>query len=401
MRVEQTFGKPQDIEWAYEGDALYVLQTRPITTPVDMDSWRRRAEGGAADRSRIVWSNVNVGEALPGVATEGEISPLVAVWEESYAATGDFQESIKDALLVVLTSPQFLFLVESSRTPEPESLGPYELASKLSYFLWNSPPDEELLRLAATDTLHDELDRQISRMIDDPQFERFTNQFTSQWLSLDKFDVLSVDRERYPKLTRDTRAQLRAEPIETLQYLIRENVPLRTWVESDFILANEVVASYYDLGDHCESGFEFVPIPVEQDHLGGILSQAAILAGLSDGREANPVKRGAWVARKIIAEPPDDPPPNVPALPEDGGVELTLRQKLERHRNQEGCAKCHEGIDPWGLPFEQYDAGGLFNEEPSVDARSILPDETEVADAHKRSRPTSRTNGSIRSRSVF
>ena len=312
-----------------------------------------------------------------------ELAPYIAVWEDSFAATGDFSASVKDALLVVLTSPQFLFLIESSESPEPELIGPYELASKLSYFLWNSPPDDELLQLAAADKLHGRLEAQVSRMIGDPRFDRFADQFTSQWLSLDKFDVLSIDRERYPRLTRDTKAQLRAEPKHYLRYLIRENLPLKTFIESDFVVANEVVASYYELGDRCESGFTFVRVPVESDHLGGVLSQAAILAGLSDGREANPVKRGAWVARKIIAEPPDDPPPNVPALPEDDGAELTLREKLERHRDQEGCAKCHAGIDPWGLPFEQYDAGGLFRDDPDVDARSILPDQTQVDDARE------------------
>jgi hypothetical protein len=145
-------------------------------------------------------------------------------------------------------------------------------------------------------------------------------------------------------------------------------------------MADEVVANYYNLADRSESGFRFVPIKHENENLGGVLTQAGILAGLSDGRESNPVKRGAWFARKIIAEPPDDPPPNVPRLPEDDGAQLTLRQKLERHRNQEGCAKCHAGIDPWGMPFEKYDAGGLFKTDAAVDGRSKLPDGTEVQD---------------------
>ena len=106
-------------------------------------------------------------------------------------------------------------------------------------------------------------------------------------------------------------------------------------------------------------------------------AQASILAGLSDGRESNPIKRGAWLARKIIAEPPDDPPPNVPELKKED-TQLSLRERLERHRNQKGCIKCHSGIDPWGIPFEQFDAGGLLKKNSDVVARSILPDETEV-----------------------
>ena len=155
---------------------------------------------------------------------------------------------------------------------------------------------------------------------------------------------------------------------------------LRNILQSDFILANEVVADYYGLAEETQSGFQFVPIKHQDVNLGGLLTQASILAGLSDGRESNPVKRGAWLARKIIAEPPDDPPPNVPQLTEDDGSHLTLRQKLERHRNQKGCIKCHAGIDPWGIPFEEYDAGGRFKKGPAVDASSTLPDETEIAD---------------------
>jgi len=111
--------------------------------------------------------------------------------------------------------------------------------------------------------------------------------------------------------------------------------------------------------------------------LGGVLTQAAILAGLSDGRESNPVKRGAWLARKIVAEPPDDPPPNVPALKEEEGTNLTLRQRIERHRSQPGCVQCHMKIDPWGVAFEEFDAGGRLKKQPA-DAHSKLPDNTEV-----------------------
>jgi hypothetical protein len=313
--------------------------------------------------------------------TRAEEDSLFAVFEDSLKESGDFQQSVRDALLVTLTSPQFLFLIEDSKGPEAEKLASFELASKLSYFLWNAAPDNRLLKLAAEGTLHESLDSEIERLIRDPQFAQFTNEFASQWLNLDKFEVVEFDRKQYPKLTRDTKTHLRSEPVQFVQYLMQKNLPLRNLIQSDFIVANEVVASYYDLADRTENGFEFVAIRHEQKNLGGVLTQASILAGLSNGRESNPVKRGAWLARKIIAEPPDDPPPNVPALPEEAS-NLTLRQKLERHRNQEGCAKCHKGIDPWGVPFEQFDAGGLFKKN-AVDARSTLPDETEVADLNE------------------
>lgn len=309
--------------------------------------------------------------------TANEKSSLFAVYADARARGSDFKQGVKDALAVVLTSPQFLLLIENSPTPAAEPLDDHELASKLSYFLWNGPPDERLLRSAAQGKLRDDLDDEVARMVQDRRFGQFSREFVSQWLSLDKFDVLERDRARFPKLTRDTRTQLRREPIEFVEHLIRENLSARNLIASDFIMANEVVAGYYDLAEKTESGLQFTPLVHGRADLGGVFGQAAIMAGLSDGRESNPVKRGAWLARKIVAEPPDDPPPNVPALQESTN-KLTLRERLERHRNQPGCAQCHAKIDPWGLPLEVFDAGGRLKTE-AVDARSTLPDRTELA----------------------
>ena len=306
-----------------------------------------------------------------------ELQRLMNVWRESISVTDDFQQSIRDALLVAMTSPQFLFLIERSETADAELIGPHELASKLSYFLWNGPPDERLLRLASDESLHGELADEVKRMIYDDRFDRFVDEFVSQWLSLDKLDVVETDRKRYPKLISSTKTELRKEPVALIRYLLQQNRPLSEFVRSDYVVANEVVAKYYGIDAEVEIGFDFVPVKHQQSSLGGVLSNAAILAGLSDGRESNPVKRGAWLARKIIAEPPADPPPNVPDLPEDAEQDLTLRERLEQHRNQKGCLKCHMGIDPWGLPLEEYDAGGLLKDHP-VDSSSQLPDETTV-----------------------
>jgi hypothetical protein len=212
-------------------------------------------------------------------------------------------------------------------------------------------------------------------MIQHPRFREFADRFVEQWLSIDKFDVVETNRKRHPQLTMAVKRQLRQEPARFVEYLIKQNLPAENLIRSPFVVVNETVASYYGLGDRTESGFEFVPVVHDQPHLGGLLSQAAILAGLSDGSEANPVKRGAWFARKIIAEPPADPPPNVPELKDDRG--LSLRERLQQHRNVKACAKCHEGIDPWGLAFEQYGAGGLFLND-QIDAASRLPDGHEV-----------------------
>jgi hypothetical protein len=162
-----------------------------------------------------------------------------------------------------------------------------------------------------------------------------------------------------------------------VQYLIRENLPARNLIAADFVLENDVTADYYGLTGKTDSGFEFVPVVHGRPELGGLLTQAAFLAGLSDGRESNAVKRGAWMARKIIAEPPDDPPPNVPDLKADSEG-LTLRQRLEQHRSIPGCMQCHMKIDPWGVALEEFDAGGRLKREPA-DASSTLPDGSEVS----------------------
>ena len=308
-----------------------------------------------------------------------ELAGLIAVWGGSFAASGNFERSVRDALVVVLTSPQFLFLIEQSRTPEGEPLDPFELASKLSFALWGSAPDRRLLELAESNSLHSGLDDELTRMIADPRFETFADEFATQWLSLGKLDVVDVDRKKFPRLTNEAKSALRREPVELVLYLVRNNLPLRHLVDSDFLMANEIVASYYDLGDRTDSGFEFVPIRHDDPNLGGLLSSAGVLAALSDGRESNPVKRGAWLARKIVAEPPDDPPPNVPELADD--TQLTLRERLEKHRDVEGCRKCHQGIDPWGIPLESFDAGGRFVSKGPDETRSTLPDGTQVADA--------------------
>ncbi len=380
VRSEYTDGRemPRLLIRSVEFEGPYYASWPPATHRRIIPDSPRRAEPAA--HAREILRNFAT-RAFRRPVTAAEEEAIVNVWQGTYAEKADFQQSLKDALLVVLTAPQFLFLIENSATPDPEDLDGYELASKLSYFLWNTAPDQRLLQLAGTNTLHSSLDAEFDRMIRDPRFDQFVNEFASQWLSLDKFDVVAVDSQRYPRLTRDTKTQLRQEPVQFLRHLMQHNLPLRNLVQSDFIVANETVASYYNLADRTEGGFQFVAIKHENPQLGGVLTQAGILAGLSDGRESNPVKRGAWLARKIVAEPPDDPPPNVPQIKEGENTQLTLRQKLEIHRNQKGCVKCHTGIDPWGIPFESFDAGGLFKPASiPVDPSSKLPDGIQVQD---------------------
>ena len=337
---------------------------------------RRPGEGEEEYAKRVLQEFLKRAYRRP--ATTEELRFAMENWQVGFARSKDLQQALRDTFLVILTSPQFLLVTEQSSTPEAEPLDEYELASKLSMFLWNGPPDEKLIVLAGKKSLRKTLHREIDRLMEDGNFGRFVEQFAYEWMSLDKLEVVEIDRKKYPHLSKELKKQLLREPVEFLRYLFAENLSIDNLVQSDFVLTNETLADYYELEKPITSGFAFVSTPVSSE-LGGVLTQAGLLAGLSDGRESNPVKRGAWFARRMIAEPPDDPPPNVPDLEESSGENLSLRERLERHRNQEGCVKCHEGIDPWGVAFEAYDASGLLK-LAAVDASTTLPDGTKLGD---------------------
>jgi len=330
--------------------------------------------GGEAQARQVIRSFATRAFRRPVLATEE--NTLVGIYRTAASSGRGFRDSIREALAAALTMPQFLFLVEKSASPAPEALDEYELASKLSYFLWNGPPDRRLLELAAAGKLRGQRDAEVRRMIGDAKFSGFLAEFVPQWLALDKFQVLEPDRRQFPNLTHPVRANLIREPVEFFRYLVANNLPASNLVRSDFVVVNETVAAYYGMGDKVNSGVRFVAIKPNRPDLGGVLSQAAVLSGLSDGRESNPVKRGAWLARKIVAEPPPAPPPNVPPLQEDA-KDLTLRQRLEMHRESPACRACHARIDPWGVALEEYDAGGRLK-TTKVDAHSVLPDGSKI-----------------------
>jgi mono/diheme cytochrome c family protein len=313
-------------------------------------------------------------------ATESEIGGLVNIWRRGVEAGDDPTRALRDAFVATLISPQFLFLVEASETPAAEPLAPEELASKLSFFLWNAPPDSLLLAEAAAGTLPARLAAETDRLLDDRRFHACAETFAAEWLRLDHFDVVEVDQSRFPHLSTHVRPHLRRQPAELIAHLIRSNAAVETLVRSEIVMVNEVVADYLRLEESVESGFAFLPVRHGREDLGGVITQPAVLAGLSNGREANPVKRGAWLARTLIAEPPADPPPNVPVL--EDLTQLSLREKLQRHRAAKGCRGCHESIDPWGLPFEGYGADGraILEEAAAIESHARLPDGTEVAD---------------------
>lgn len=265
------------------------------------------------------------------------------------------------AYKTALCSPEFLFLAQP-----PGKLNDYALASRLSYFLWNSLPDDELLRLAADDRLHEPavLREQTERMLADAKAERFVNDFLDQWLDLGEIDANTPDRKLYPEFNLYLRDSMLAETRLFFTRMLRDDLSALNVVDSEFALLNGRLAEHYGIagveGARVEGAqFREVKLPPGSER-GGILTQASVLKVTANGTTTTPVRRGAWVMREILGQPPEPPPPNVPAVEPDVNGTTTIREQLDKHRDNAACASCHARIDPPGFALESFDVlGGL------------------------------------------
>ncbi|MFT6110431.1 MAG: mono/diheme cytochrome c family protein [Planctomycetota bacterium] len=323
------------------------------------------------------------------------VSRYVDFWESIQADYPTLEESVKEVLIALLCSPRFLFLAEPEVTGDviadgspagvPGARGlidEWSLASRLSYFLWNSCPDEELTRLAGAGTLRANLDGQIQRMLDDPRRRRFIDAFTEEWLRLDRLEQMTVDARRYPAFTRFVKRDMREETLAFLDRVVAEDLPLTQLVDSDFAMLNQNLAEFYGISGVMGPHFRAVELPPNSGR-GGLLSHGAFLVGHSDGVQPHPIKRAVWLKDRILGDPAPPPPPNVPDLDPDtpGFDKLTLKEQLELHRDSASCRDCHAGIDPYGVAFERYNAVGLFEPQRKgrpVDASTTLPDGTGI-----------------------
>lgn len=290
------------------------------------------------------------------------------------------EEAMREVVVAALCSPRMLYLVE----PEPgdgEAARPvdeYALASRLSYFLWNSPPDGELTMLAGRGQLRDRLASQVDRMLDDPRASRFVRAFTPEWLRLDRLELATIDPDRYPGFTRFVKEDMREETLRFVEHVLRTDAPVDDLIDSGYAMLNQNLAEYYGIDG--VRGPAFRPVPVERGSgRGGLLGHGAFLAGHSDGQQPHPILRAVWLKEKLLADPPPPPPPNVPDLdPTAPGFQnLTLKEQLELHRDSASCRDCHAGIDPWGIAFEGMGAAGLPEKKRKgrpVDASTTLPD---------------------------
>ena len=291
---------------------------------------------------------------------------LAAIFEKHRAAGKPFREALKEPIAIVLSSPHFLYLAEPLGEQDRRKLDELELASRLSYFLWSSPPDDILLEAAKAGELQvpEGRAKQVDRMLTDTRSREFVIAFTHQWLGLERLDFFQFNDKLYPRYDLATKDLSRQEIFETIELLISENLSLKNLLKSDFVVVNGVLAQYYGLEGVSGDEFQKVKLPADSPR-GGLLGMAAVMAMGSNGEHTSAVERGAWVLRKLLHDPPPPAPPNVPQLTRLEGKLLTSRERLRLHQEEPQCASCHRRIDPIGFGLENFDAVGIWRTEDS------------------------------------
>lgn len=292
--------------------------------------------------------------------TDADVKRMLAVVEHARNSGSGFADAMITGYTAVLCSPSFLYLEE-----KPGPLDDYAIASRLSFFLTNSPPDDELRALAARHRLHrpDVLRRQTDRLLDSAKSRRFVDAFLSYWVDLRKMNAASPDEQLYPDYYLDD--LLTESAIEETQLffaeLLKHDLPARNLVQSNFIMANERLAEHYGLPPISGVKLRRVTLPPDSPR-GGLLTQASILKVTANGTTTSPVIRGAWIMERIVGHPVPPPPPSVPAVEPDIRGSTTIREQLVKHRSQTTCANCHAKIDPAGFALESFDVFGGFRD---------------------------------------
>ncbi len=272
-----------------------------------------------------------------------------------------FTDSLRVALKAILVSPEFLFLDEP--TFRPGRISEYALASRLSYFLWSSMPDNELLALAARRELKkpDILRKQTERMLKDPKSQSFTENFTGQWLELREIDFTEPDKKLYPEFDEFLKVSMVEETRRFFQEILDKDLSLLDFIDSDWLILNERLAEHYDIDG--VNGLEYRKVPRPKNSVrGGVLTQASVLKVTANGTNTSPVLRGVWILDRIMGKPAPPPPTGVPAVEPDIRGAVTLREQLAKHRNDKSCAVCHVNIDPPGFALESFNVIGGWRE---------------------------------------
>ncbi len=326
--------------------------------------------------------------AFRRIADRADGDRLVALAMSVQNEGDSFEESIRVALQAILISPKFLFRVEppSAGTPPEKTrdLDDFELATRLSYFLWSSMPDDQLLQLAMHGQLRasDNLEKQVKRMITHKHSKALVENFAGQWLTLRKLREFKPNERLYPKWNDRVRRLVEHETMAFFAGVMRGDMSVLRLLDGDFTYMNEELAEFYGIpgvqGDH------FRLVSLAGTPRGGLLTQASILAVTSNPTRTSPVRRGKWILDNLLATPPPPAPPGVPELEEKGELSGSLRSRLEQHRSDPACANCHKLMDPLGFSLENFDAIGQYRTHErgtAIDASGQLPDGSVVRGA--------------------
>ena len=315
--------------------------------------------------------------------TDADLSPLLAVYRDAQAE-GGFEAGIERSIQALLVRPEFLFRVEHDGVATPNTnyrISDVELASRLSFFLWSSIPDPELLDLASRDRLHDPrvLDQQVRRMLADPRSQALAENFAGQWLQLRNLEYVRPSEPLFPNFDASLRRALRRETELFFDGILRENRSAVELLTADYTFANERLARHYGIPHVTGSHFRRVALPGNRR---GLLGHGSILTVTSHPVRTSPVFRGKWILENILGTRPPDPPANAPSLEEKQGSSkvLSMRERMAEHRRNPTCASCHAMMDPLGFALENYDGVGRWRDTDeggtSVDASGALPDGT-------------------------
>ena len=340
-------------------------QGDPSPLEVIFDANPARGTSSDLNRARNILHQFAIKAFRESRPTPEFINSLVEVFKNRLVIDREFDIAIRTPLSMILASPRFLFMKEYGEDGAPRILNELELAVRLSYFLWSSPPDFQLLELARARRLRDPvvLRGQVDRMIQDPRAHSFVSGLAHQWLDMERLDFFQFDVGRHREFDESTRAAAREEVYQTILHLLQseDQGQLQNLLKSDYVVVNGLMAAHYDLegvvGDH----YRKVNLPKNSPR-GGLLGMAAIHAMGSDGIESSPVERGAWVLRHLLNDPPPPAPPNVPQLSQLADKNLTTREKLAAHMEEAQCASCHRKIDPIGFGLENFDPIGKWRE---------------------------------------
>ena len=324
--------------------------------------------------------------------SDAQVDKFVAFYQEIRPEFPSFEEAIRETLAMILIQPEFLFLLEPAGE-EKRLIDEFELASRLSYFLWSTLPDERLMELATNTNLRTNLNAEVDRMLDDPRSQRLVKQFTEQWLKLNLVENVAVNKTRYPGFDDRLKSDMCTETQSMFAELLKHNSSATELLSSDFTMLNETLAKHYGIDGVLGKSFRRVAIPADS-HRGSLLSHASILLSNSTGSDSHPVRRAVWIRDRLLNDPPAPPPPNVPSLEQANPEfhQLPVRKQLEIHRTVESCNQCHRSLDPWGIALENFDALGRWRTElpknsgesaqtQPIDATVELPDGKQIAGA--------------------